>query len=118
MGSVGYADDVCLVAPSCHAVRKMLSVCVDFGQEYNIKFNESDSDCKTINKAIGELYMSLNLVFAVAILEIFSFVLIEQASMALHCGVNHTHILIRFIFLGENVFGVYGIYQIKRIVSS
>ena len=31
------------MAPSCHAVRKMLSVCVDFGQEYNVKFNSSKS---------------------------------------------------------------------------
>jgi len=29
VGSGGYADNVCLMAPSCH---KMLSVCVDFGQ--------------------------------------------------------------------------------------
>ena len=43
VGSVGYADDVCLMAPSCHAVRKMLSVCVDFGQEYNVKFVSSKS---------------------------------------------------------------------------
>jgi DNA-directed RNA polymerase delta subunit len=64
----------------------------------------------------------VNLVFAVAILEIFSFILIVQAIMALHYGVYHRNILISFIVLGENVWNLsnqrYGIYQIKRIVSS
>jgi len=105
VGSVGYADDVCLMAPSCHAVRKMLSVCESFGQEYHVKFNssksqvtvcskenivvhdnftlngdiiniynsvnhlgrdvgDSDSNCKAINKAIGELYMRTNYVMS------------------------------------------------------
>ena len=41
VGSVGYADDVCLMVPSFHVVHKMLSVCVKFGQEYNVKFNSS-----------------------------------------------------------------------------
>ena len=50
MGSVGYADDVCLMAPSCHAVRKMLSVCVDFGQEYNVKFVSSKSQMTVCSK--------------------------------------------------------------------
>ena len=39
VGMDGYGDDVCLMAPSCHAVCKMLSICVDFGQEYNVEFN-------------------------------------------------------------------------------
>ena len=43
VGCVGYADDVCLVSPSCHATRMMLSVCEDFGNQYNVKFNSSKS---------------------------------------------------------------------------
>ena len=71
------------------------------------------------HEIIRVLFCSLlSMVFAVAILEIFSFVLILQSIIALHYGVYHTSILISFIVLGENVFGVYEIYQIKRIVSS
>ena len=57
VGSVGYADDVCLMAPFCHTVRKMLSVCVDFGQEYNIKFYSSKSQvtaCSNVNIVVND----------------------------------------------------------------
>ena len=86
--------------------------------------DDSDSNCEAINKAIGELYMRTNYVmskFGICSSDIRNFLfrtLIVQAIMALHCGVYHTNILISFIVLGENVFGGYGIYQIKRIVSS
>jgi len=45
--SVGYADSIYLMEPSCHAVHKMLSVCVVFRQEYNVKFKfiKKPSDC-------------------------------------------------------------------------
>ena len=57
----------------------------------------------------------LNLVFAVAILDMFSFVLTVQVIIALQYGVYHTNILISFIVLGENMFVLYGIYQIKCV---
>jgi hypothetical protein len=43
IGCVGYADDVCLVAPSCRATRVLLSICEEFGEEYMVKFNSSKS---------------------------------------------------------------------------
>ena len=84
---------------------------------------DSDYNCKAVNKAIGELSMRTNYVkskFGVCSSDIrnFSFVLIVQTIMAVHCGVHRTNVLISFIVLGENVFGVYGIYQIIGIVSS
>ena len=48
----------------------------------------------------------LNLVFVVAILDIFSGILIVQTIMALHYRVYHTNILISFIVLGENVWNL------------
>jgi len=52
----------------------------------------------------------------VGLSNIFSFVLIVQAIMALHCGVYNPNILISFFVLGENVFDVYGIYQINHTI--
>ena len=39
VSSVGYADEECVMGPSCNAVHKKLSVFVVLGQEYNDKFN-------------------------------------------------------------------------------
>jgi len=50
MGCVAYADDVCLMVLSSLAVRKMLTLCVDFGQEYNVKFNSSKSQLTVCSK--------------------------------------------------------------------
>ena len=41
MGCVGYADDICLLAPSCHVLRHMLSICEEFGIKYHVKFNST-----------------------------------------------------------------------------
>ena len=43
VGCIGYADDVCLMAPSCNAMRIMLNICDTFGAEYNVNFNSSKS---------------------------------------------------------------------------
>ena len=41
MGSVGYADDVVLLAPTVHALKSMLNICDNFGTEYQVLFNAS-----------------------------------------------------------------------------
>ena len=43
VGAVGYADDICLLAPSCNAVRQMLHACESFAKEYQVIFNSSKS---------------------------------------------------------------------------
>ena len=50
MGCVGYADDVCLLAPSCFALCKMLEVCESFGLKYHVKFNSTKSHITICNK--------------------------------------------------------------------
>ena len=39
MGAFGYADDVALVSPTLTSLRLLLSVCDDFGREFNVLFN-------------------------------------------------------------------------------
>jgi hypothetical protein len=36
-----YADDACIIAPSPSALHKLLGMCVNFGQNYVVKFKES-----------------------------------------------------------------------------
>ena len=38
-GMFCYADDLALIAPSAHALRRMLQVCLDFASEKNMIFN-------------------------------------------------------------------------------
>ena len=42
-GALAYADDVLLLCPSMYAVKKMISVCEEFSQAFNIQFNASKS---------------------------------------------------------------------------
>ena len=38
-GCLCYADDLALLAPSAHALRRMLQICSDFAMERNLMFN-------------------------------------------------------------------------------
>ena len=53
MGFIGYADDVCLIAPTISALKSMTSVCEHYAEEYKIMFNGAKSKfvrfCKTKN---------------------------------------------------------------------
>ena len=42
-GCFSYADDVTLLAPSRHAIQKMLAICSDYAAEYSLTFNASKS---------------------------------------------------------------------------
>jgi len=42
-GALCYADDLCLLAPSRSAAQQMLSLCEQFSQEFNVKFNSKKS---------------------------------------------------------------------------
>ncbi len=43
IGGMGYADDIKLLCPSLKGMQKMVDMCVDYADEYNIKFNGSKS---------------------------------------------------------------------------
>ncbi len=40
-GAFGYADDVTLNSPTLHGLQKMLTICENYGCEYDMMFNES-----------------------------------------------------------------------------
>ena len=43
MGAQGYADDICLLAPSASGMRKMLRICENFAEQFHVLFNASKS---------------------------------------------------------------------------
>jgi len=48
-GRSGYADDVCILAPSHNAMQSMLNVCQIFAAEYDVKCNASKSQLLLFN---------------------------------------------------------------------
>jgi hypothetical protein len=42
-GAFGYADDVIILAPTLFSLRRMLTICNDFANEYDVIFNSSTS---------------------------------------------------------------------------
>jgi hypothetical protein len=45
VGSLAYADDIVIIAPSACAMRKLLTVCDSYANEYHILFNAQKSKC-------------------------------------------------------------------------
>ena len=41
MGTVAYADDVVILAPTVNALKSMLNICDDFGRDYQVLFNSN-----------------------------------------------------------------------------
>ena len=41
MGTVEYADDVDVLAPTADALKSMLNICHDFGTDYQVLFNSN-----------------------------------------------------------------------------
>ncbi len=44
-GSMAYADDLTLLAPTAEAMRSMLKVCSDYATEFSICFNPNKTEC-------------------------------------------------------------------------
>ncbi len=43
VGGMGYVDDIKLLCPSLNGMQQMVDMCIDYDDEYNIKFNGSKS---------------------------------------------------------------------------
>ncbi len=43
VGGMAYADEIKLLCPSLNGMQQMVDMCVDYADEYNIKFNGSKS---------------------------------------------------------------------------
>ena len=52
IGIVGYADDIILLAPNRLAAQRMLKICEEFADEYNIRFSTDEEHSKSKSKAI------------------------------------------------------------------
>ena len=59
-GSLGYADDVCILAPSHNATQSMLDICQKFALEYDVKFNASKTQLLLFNCPVHVSDISLN----------------------------------------------------------
>ena len=62
-GALGYADDVCLLAPSRTALSAMIHICESYGREYDVKFNTQKTHlvvCDYLNKYINMSSLTLN----------------------------------------------------------
>ncbi len=45
MGAVVFADDIKLLTPTFKGLKKLVSICEKYGEEYDIKFNGTKSKC-------------------------------------------------------------------------
>jgi hypothetical protein len=45
VGALAYADDIVLLTPTAHVMRKMLTLRDDFADEYCVQFNAKKSKC-------------------------------------------------------------------------
>lgn len=43
VGCLGYADDLCILAPTCNAVKNMINICEKYSVEYKVNFNSDKS---------------------------------------------------------------------------
>jgi hypothetical protein len=48
-GTVAYADDVTLLAPTPQAMRIMLCTCEDFAIQFSVSFNVKETKCILLN---------------------------------------------------------------------
>ena len=59
-GSLGYADDVCVMAPSRYAIQRLLDICDSFALKYDVKFNSSKSQLLLFNCPSNVCPITLN----------------------------------------------------------
>ena len=52
IGMIGYADDIILLAPTRSAAQKMLNICEDFANRYNIRYSTDEDPKKSKSKAM------------------------------------------------------------------
>ena len=55
-GEVAFADDAILLSASVRKLKLMLSVCHDFGVNYDLSFNTDKSYCGLVGCLIGDIF--------------------------------------------------------------
>ena len=51
----GYADDISLVSPSIYCLKKMISICESYAQDYHITFNPAKSKLLCFNVSSSDI---------------------------------------------------------------
>ena len=54
-GAFGYADDIALVSPSIYGLKKMISICESYAQDYHITFNPAKSKLLCFNDSSSDI---------------------------------------------------------------
>ena len=54
VGTLAYAADMILIAPSASAMRKMFAICDSFATKYCVSFNAKKSKCHIINVRMND----------------------------------------------------------------
>ena len=54
VGALGYADDLTLISPSLRSLNKMLNMCQQFADEYNVTFNAKKTMCIKFGSAVRD----------------------------------------------------------------
>ena len=49
-GAIGYADDLTLLSPTVTSLSKMIKICEEFSNEYNVKYNPDKTVCLLFSK--------------------------------------------------------------------
>ena len=60
-GAFGYADDIALLSPSIYGLKKMISICESYAQDYHITFNPAKSKLLCFNVSslgISPIYLN------------------------------------------------------------
>ena len=52
VGAAGYADDLILLAPSRTAMQRMLNVCKEYAEEYNLQFSTDPNPALSKTKCL------------------------------------------------------------------
>jgi len=60
IGSILYADDICLISHSCFGLQKMLDICYNYGVTWDILFNLVKSHLITFGGSTPKATLQLN----------------------------------------------------------
>ena len=61
MACIMYADDLCLIAPTRYAMQQLISICVDYCEEFCLSFNVKKSKTLVFGKMNTNLITPLTL---------------------------------------------------------
>ena len=61
LGALSYADDLTLLSPCIYALKRMLTVCENFANEFNLMYNPKKSQCIHFTRSYVEAHPTVHL---------------------------------------------------------